>query len=56
VALEPNLLLNAQARRQLTSNLALSVAGRNLLNQVYQTSGGYVMPPLSVWVGVEASF
>lgn len=54
--LDPYFVLNAEARWELTPNLTLSVAGRNLLNQVYQTSSGYVMPPLSIWVGAELSF
>ena len=47
--------VNAEARQQLTQALALSLAGKNLLNQVYQTVNGYVMPPLSFVVGIELS-
>jgi outer membrane cobalamin receptor len=54
--LDSYFLLNAEARQQLTPNLALSLAGKNLLNQVYQTVNGYAMPPLSFWVGAEISF
>lgn len=54
--LDSYFLLNAEARQQLTPNLALSLAGKNLLNQVYQTVNGYAMPPLSFWVGAELRF
>jgi outer membrane receptor for ferrienterochelin and colicins len=47
--------VNAEARQQLTQALALSLAGKNLLNQVYQTVNGYVMPPLSFVVGIDLS-
>jgi vitamin B12 transporter len=48
-------VVNAEARQQLTPALALSLAGKNLLNQVYQTVNGYVMPPLSFVVGIDFS-
>jgi outer membrane cobalamin receptor len=49
-------VLNADARQQLTPNLAVSLAGKNLLNTVYQTVSGYVMPPLSLWLSAELSY
>ncbi len=39
----------------ISDHLSLTLAGKNLLNQVYQTAYGYVMPPLSFWVGAELS-
>jgi outer membrane cobalamin receptor len=51
--LPPYLVLNAEARRVISEHLALTLEGKNLLNQVYQTVDGYVMPPLSFWVGAE---
>jgi outer membrane receptor protein involved in Fe transport len=47
------LVLNAEARQRLSPNLTLTLAGKNLLNRVYQTWKDYVMPPLSFWVGAE---
>jgi vitamin B12 transporter len=47
--------VNAEARQQLTPAMAISLAGKNLLNQVYQTVNGYLMPPFSFWVGIELS-
>jgi len=49
-------VVNAEARQQLTPALALSLAGKNLLNQAYQTVNGYIMPPLSFWLGIEMSY
>jgi len=49
------LVLNAEARQKVTRFLTLTLAGKNLLNQVYQTVSGYVMPPLSFWLGAEIS-
>jgi vitamin B12 transporter len=49
-------VVNADAKVQLLENVALSVAGKNLLNTVYQTVNGYVMPPFSFWLGAEASY
>lgn len=54
-ALPAYFLLNAEVRQRLTSGLSLSLSGKNLLNQVYQTVNGYAMPPLSFWVGAELS-
>jgi vitamin B12 transporter len=51
--LEPYLVLNAEARRVLNDHLTVTLAGKNLLKQVYQTAFGYPMPPLSFWVGAE---
>jgi outer membrane cobalamin receptor len=51
--LDPYLVLNAEARQMLNDQLSLTLAGKNLLNRVYQTAYGYVMPPLSFWVGAE---
>jgi outer membrane cobalamin receptor len=51
--LEPYVLLGAEARQALNDHLSLTLAGKNLLNQVYQTAFGYPMPPLSIWVGAE---
>ena len=48
-------VVNAEVRQQLTPAMAISLAGKNLLNQVYQTVNGYVMPPFSFWVGLELS-
>ena len=52
-SMDPYLVLNAEARQALNDNLSLTLAGKNLLNQVYQSVNGYVMPPLSFWVGAE---
>jgi vitamin B12 transporter len=46
-------VVNAEARQRLTPNLAVSLSGKNLLNTVYQTVSGYIMPPLSIWLGLE---
>jgi outer membrane cobalamin receptor len=51
--LAPYVVLNAEANLALNDNLSLTLTGKNLLNQVYQTADGYVMPPLSIWVGAE---
>jgi vitamin B12 transporter len=51
--LAPYLVLNAQARRVVSDHLSLTLEGKNLLNQVYQTANGYVMPPMSFWLGAE---
>jgi outer membrane cobalamin receptor len=48
-------VVNAEARQRLTPNLAVSLSGKNLLNTVYQTVSGYIMPPLSIWLGLEIS-
>ena len=48
--------LRAAERRgaaALNEHLSLTLAGKNLLNQVYQSVNGYLMPPLSFWVGAE---
>jgi len=42
-----------EVRQALSDQVSLSLAGKNLLNQVYQSVNGYVMPPLSFWVGAE---
>jgi len=52
-SLDPYLVLNAEARQALNDQLSLTLAGKNLLNQVYQSVDGYVMPPLSFWVGAD---
>ena len=49
-------VLNADARQQLSRNLAVSLAAKNLLNTVYQSVSGYIMPPLSFWLGLEAKY
>jgi len=49
-------VLNADARQQLSTNLAVSLAAKNLLNTVYQSVSGYIMPPLSFWLGLEAKY
>jgi vitamin B12 transporter len=51
--LDSYLVLNAEARQTLNDHLSLTMEGKNLLNQVYQTAYGYVMPPLSFWVGAD---
>jgi outer membrane receptor protein involved in Fe transport len=51
--LAPYVVLNAEASRAVNDYLSLTLAGKNLLNQVYQTANGYVMPPLSIWVGAD---
>ena len=51
--LDPYLVLNAEARQTLNDHLSITLAGKNLLNRVYQTAYGYVMPPLSFWVGAD---
>jgi len=51
--LEPYLVLDAEAGHALNDRLSLTLSGKNLLNQVYQTAYGYIMPPLSFWVGAE---
>jgi outer membrane receptor protein involved in Fe transport len=53
IPLAPYLVLNAEARQVISEHLALTLQGKNLLNEVYQTVDGYVMPPLSFWVGAE---
>jgi outer membrane cobalamin receptor len=52
-SLDPYLVLNAEVRRVLGDHWVLSLEGKNLLNQVYQSLDGYPMPPLSLWVGAE---
>jgi outer membrane receptor protein involved in Fe transport len=52
-SLDPYLVLNAEVRQTLNDHWSLSLAGKNLLNQVYQSLDGYVMPPLSFWLGAE---
>jgi outer membrane cobalamin receptor len=49
-------VVNADARQRLSPNLAVSLSGKNLLNTVYQTVSGYIMPPLSIWLGLEMSY
>jgi outer membrane cobalamin receptor len=49
-------VLNAEARQKLSPHLAVSAAAKNLLNAAYQTVEGYIMPPVSVWIGAEMSF
>lgn len=49
------LVVNAEVRQKLSSNLIVFVAGKNLLNTVYETVNGYIMPPLSFWLGAELS-
>jgi outer membrane cobalamin receptor len=51
--LEPHVLLAAEARQALNDHLSLTLAGKNLLNQIYQTAFRYPMPPLSIWVSAE---
>jgi len=51
--LDPYVLINAEVRQALSDQVSLSLAGKNLLNQVYQSVNGYVMPPLSFWVGAD---
>ncbi len=48
------LVLNAELRRQLTKALAVSLAVKNLLNSSYEVVSGYIMPPVSAWLGLEA--
>ena len=55
IALPAYFVVNAEARQQLTEFLALSLTGKNLLDQAYQTVNGYIMPPLSFSVGVDLS-
>ncbi len=55
ISLPAYVVVNAEARQQLTPALALSLAGKNLLNQVYQTVNGYIMPPFSFNVGIDLS-
>jgi vitamin B12 transporter len=49
-------VVNAEARQRLTPNLAVSLSGKNLLNTIYQTVNDYIMPPLSIWLGVEIGY
>ena len=49
-------VVNADAKVQLLEGMALTIAAKNLLNSVYQTVNGYVMPPLSLWLGAELSY
>jgi outer membrane cobalamin receptor len=51
--LEPHVLLAAEARQGLNDHLSLTLVGKNLLNQIYQTAFRYPMPPLSIWVSAE---
>ena len=48
---------NVEARigTQITDKFSLSISGRNLLNQSYQTIFGYPMPGRTVNVGLQAS-
>ena len=48
-------VLNADARQQISANLAVSLAAKNLLNTTYQSVSGYIMPPLSFWLGRRRS-
>jgi outer membrane cobalamin receptor len=50
------IVVNADARQQLSSNLSVSLAAKNLLNSVYQSVEGFIMPPLSFWLGIEMSY
>lgn len=52
-ALKSHVVFNASFRQELTKNLTLSVAGKNIFNQLYSAQAGYVMPPFSLWTGVE---
>ncbi|OHD21944.1 MAG: hypothetical protein A2064_05080 [Spirochaetes bacterium GWB1_66_5] len=52
-SLDPYLVLNAQYRRAFSERWSITLEGRNLLNQVYQSLDGYPMPLLSFWVGAE---
>jgi outer membrane receptor for ferrienterochelin and colicins len=49
-------VLNADARQRLSPNLAVSLAAKNLLNTVYQSVSGYIMPPISFWLGLEMRY
>jgi outer membrane cobalamin receptor len=55
IRLPSYLVLYAEARQVVSEHLVLTLEGKNLLNQVYQTVDGYVMPPLSFWLGAELS-
>lgn len=55
-ALPAFIVVNADIRQQLGQDLAVSVAGKNLLNTAYQSVNGYIMPPLSFWLGLEMSY
>ncbi len=52
-SLDPYLLLNVQLKQRLGDRWSMTLEGKNLLNQVYQSLDGYPMPPLSFWTGVE---
>ncbi len=52
-SLDPYLVLNAEVRRELGGHWSLTLEGKNLLNQVYESLDGYPMPPLSFWLGAE---
>ena len=53
--LDPYILLNADIRLSVSPHTSLTLQGKNLLNQVYQTVDKFIMPPLSFWVGAELS-
>jgi outer membrane cobalamin receptor len=50
------IVVNADARQRLSPNLAVTLAGKNLLSTPYQTVSGYIMPPLSLWLGLQMSY
>ncbi len=53
-ALAPYVVFNLAFRQDLTPHLTLLITGRNLLNELYSTEPyGYIMPPFSIWTGVQ---
>lgn len=49
-------VLNAHYERSIREDLTLFLTIKNLLNTNYETAKNYIMPPLSIWTGIEAQF
>jgi len=52
-ALQAHVVFNASLKERVAKNLTLSIAGKNIFNELYSTQSGYVMPPFSLWTGIE---
>ncbi|MGQ9615512.1 MAG: TonB-dependent receptor plug domain-containing protein [Spirochaetota bacterium] len=53
---DPYMVLNASYSRAFSDDLSITVAVDNLLNSNYEIMDGYIMPPLFIRAGLEASF
>lgn len=53
---KPYVVLNANYSRAFSDDLSITVAVDNLLNSNYEIMDGYIMPPLFIRAGLEASF